>query len=150
MLIVEIKSGALSNRLADERTAVRTLAGTGFTEVGGSTADEVIAGLRANAQSLTFADETGLAYHVNKHADELLEAELPAADAARGAKLAAYVGGARRTVKDEVAGGGERRKIVALAYVQDGRALIASYQGRNYEPRNLHLGGPLGGSTERL
>ena len=61
--------------MASETRAVRTFAGTGFAEVGGNTADEVITGLRTNAGSLTFADETGLAYHVNKHFDELLEAQ---------------------------------------------------------------------------
>lgn len=150
-LIAEIRGGVMTERLASRTEAVRALAGRGFTQVGGNTADEVAAGVRANAQRLTFGDDTSAVYHVNKHADELPEAELPMQGASWDARMGAYVGSARRTIAEgalqsaEIADGtgpmtfvrvvenadGSRIQLTAYVYVRDGRALISSYQGAN-------------------
>lgn len=152
-LVAEIRAGTVTADLATESGLVRSLAGRGFTHVGGTTADEVVGGLRENARALSFGDETSTAYHVHKHGDELPAVETPAGGGFE-AMLSAYVGGARRTVAGgtvrtaEIVNGtgpvtfvrvvreadGTRVEMTALVYVREGRGVISSYQGKVLGP----------------
>lgn len=148
-LVAEIRGGGLTARLTAETGRVRAIAGSGWTPVSGTTADEIAASVRAHANELTFGTETTTAYHVHKHGDELSLLERPAAGARFDAELGAYVGSARRTiatgdvVPGEFTGGaggltftrvvedaaGVRRTMTARVYVRDGHALVTTYGG---------------------
>ncbi len=149
MLVAEIRGGGLTTRLTAETGRVRAIAGSGWTPVTGTTADEIAASVRARADQVTFGTETTTAYHVHKHGGELALAERPAAGAGFDAELGAYLGSARRTVAagdvaaEEFTGGvgnlvftrlvedadGVRRVMTARVFVRDGHALVTTYGG---------------------
>jgi hypothetical protein len=99
---------------------------------------------------MSFGTETTTAYHARKHGfTELPPAESPAAGSGFEPTMAAYVGGARRTVARgtvaaaEIENGtgsitftrvvrdasGAQHRMTAQVFVRDGRALISTYQG---------------------
>ena len=143
-LLSESGIARLNEGLEAGRTAVRELAGAGWVQVNGT--DQ--AAVRAHAAQLTFGSETAGAYHVGKHLDELPLAERPLASGNVDADVAAYVGSARRTIRDgALTGREEAGAVVEMAFqrvvreegvtytmtarvlVKDGWGLIKTYGG---------------------
>lgn len=86
----------LNQSLEAGRSAIRELAGAGWVQLPG--AEQAV--VRAHATRLTFGSDTAGAYHAGKHLGELPLSERPLASGNTAADVSAYVGSARRTIRD--------------------------------------------------
>lgn len=106
-LVAEINSGQMTTMLNQKNARVRALAGSGTTNVSGTTSDDILSSVRAKSNDFTFGSETSTSYHMHKHLDELPESALPAAPGNFDLSLSSYIGHARQTIATGEVSGGE-------------------------------------------